>query len=56
MKCENTSSRDNNESVMKKTVNSLRKKVLSIEDSVVHETQYQKEEQRTTLFDFNENR
>ena len=32
-----TSSRDNNESVMKKTVNSLRKKVLSIEDSVVKE-------------------
>ena len=32
-----TSSRDNNESVMKKTVNSLRKNVLSIEDSVVKE-------------------
>ena len=32
-----TSSRDNNESVMTKTVNSLRKKVLSIEDSVVKE-------------------
>ena len=31
-----TSSRDNNESIMKKTVNSLRKKVLSIEDSVVN--------------------